>query len=646
MSERRKVNNALGELRRSSVVMTFAPGAVVDFRAGGAPVSAVVAGLEEWDDSFWPAGLANPQTISEPRLQKKLGVDGFRLPPVVPERLGRDEEDDIRSLVAVRFPAWLQCPRCEVIAPANRWGKEAGKAWRYCGPCSENQPGGRKVAAVPVRFVLACSAGHLDEFPWHWWVGHRAGCRNDKDDSKLKLTAEKPGLAGLILSCPKGTPFHGCGARRSMDGVFSGKTFQEFRCKAFRPWLREKKDPAGCGGVSGQPDPIVKAVQRGASNLYFPSIQSALDIPPWSDQLQQTLGVYWSDIVNVTAPEERRAFIGILARNALADVLERLRMTPAQLATAIEQRLAGLDVISGEDLRLDEYRKLASGVDTASDEEQEFEIRNERVPVGLAALLGRVVRVTRLREVRAITGFTRIHPPGGEESSTLAPISVSKLRWLPAIEVRGEGIFFTLDPAALQEWERHPAVVARVAPLTAAAESDWKSRHPELPSPLTVSPRLVLLHTLAHALIRQLTLDCGYSTASLRERLYVSDGGAGMCGVLIYTSTPDSDGTLGGLERQGLPQRFELALLNAIRSLEWCSSDPLCIEGAIGGLDTFNLAACHACCLAPETSCEHYNRYLDRALLTGAPDLPEIGYFRSLLQGETVGDDLAATDPA
>jgi hypothetical protein len=146
--------------------------------------------------------------------------------------------------------------------------------------------------------------------------------------------------------------------------------------------------------------------------------------------------------------------------------------------------------------------------------------------------------------------------------------------------------------------------------------------------------------------IRELTLECGYSTASLRERLYVSEGQDGMCGVLIYTSTPDSDGTLGGLERQGLPRRSELVLVNAVRSLEWCSSDPLCIEAAIGGLDTFSLAACHACCLAPETSCEHYNRYLDRGLIVGLPGAPEIGLLHALLSEESDGPDVAATNPA
>jgi hypothetical protein len=246
----------------------------------------------------------------------------------------------------------------------------------------------------------------------------------------------------------------------------------------------------------------------------------------------------------------------------------------------------------------------------------------------------KLVRVTRLREVRALTGFTRIHPPGGESAAALAPIAVRKMRWLPAIEVRGEGIFLALQAEALRAWEQQSHVVERVLRLEKAVRDDWAARHPELPFNLSLKPRFVMLHTLAHALIRQLTLDCGYSTASLRERLYVSEGDNGMCGVLIYTSTPDSDGTLGGLERQGLPMRFEPAFLSAIRALEWCSSDPLCIEEAIGGLDTFNLAACHACCLAPETSCEHYNRYLDRALLVGSADEPSLGFFQSILHGE------------
>jgi hypothetical protein len=632
------VNNGLGDLRRSSVVMTFAPGAVVDFRAGGAPVSAVVAGLEEWDRRFPPAGLSNPQKISEPRLEKKLGVDGFRLPPIVLERFD-DEEEDNRSLVAARFPVWLQCRECHEIAPASKWNGQPGRAYRYCSRCTAKAPGGQHVYVIPVRFVLACTAGHLDEFPWHYWVSHSAGCSNTRWDGKLLLKAERPGLAGLVLSCRT------CGARRSMQGIFGRTTFKGFKCKARRPWLPEDVDPNGCGNAGGQPVEV-RAVQRGASNLYFPIIQSALDIPPWSDELQQTIGVHWADIVNVASPAERRMFIGILAKGALGDALLRLRMTAEQLADVIEERLSGLEITSGEDLRLEEYRKLASGIDTAKEDDTEFEIRNEETPAGVGSLMARLVRVTRLREVRALTGFTRIHPPEGDTSALTAAISLKKLRWLPAIEVRGEGIFFTLNASALQKWEQTTAVAERVAQLATAAEQDWKQRYPDLPFPQKLTPRFVLIHTIAHALIRELTLECGYSTASLRERLYISEGPAGMCGVLIYTSTPDSDGTLGGLERQGLPKRFELTLINVVKAMEWCSSDPLCIEGLIGGLDTFSLAACHACCLVPETSCEHYNRYLDRALIVGTPESRETGFFAPLQTGGPHGPDVASQNPA
>jgi hypothetical protein len=630
-------NNSLGELRRSSVVMTFAPGAVVDFRAGGAPVSAVVAGLEEWDHSFAPAGLANPQQITEPRLQQKLKVGGFRLPPVIPETYGDDEREDTRALVAVRFPRWLQCPECDEIAPARRWAQEPGRAYRYCARCTSRKPAGRKVAAIPVRFVLACSSGHLDEFPWHFWVQHKADCKHDKSEGKLLLRALRPGLAGLILSCPK------CDASRSMDGVFS---FKEFHCGGRRPWLSESLDPHGCGSAEGARKTEVRAVQRGASNLYFPVIESALDIPPWADQLQQTIGMYWSSIMAVESASERRQFISILGRGALADALRQLSMTPDQLADTIEARIAGLHATAGEDLRLDEYRKLSSGVDTERAEGLEFEIRNERVPLQLKDVVSGLVRVTRLREVRVLRGFTRIYPRGGEEDATMAPISSRKLDWLPAIEVRGEGIFIKLHESALETWERSGLVVSRVMRLSEAVERDWRGRNPDLPLPFTISPRFVLIHTLAHALIRQLTLECGYSTASLRERLYVSEGDNGMCGLLIYTSTPDSDGTLGGLERQGLGKRFETVFINAIRSQEWCSSDPLCIEEGMGGLDSLSLAACHACCLAPETSCEHYNRYLDRALLVGTPGSSETGLFSSLLTGDDHGSDVAETSSA
>lgn len=609
--------NELGDLRRSAAVQTFGPGAIIDFRAGDAPVSGVAAGLEEWDRNFPPAGMLHPQAILEERLQKKLGVRGFRLPPV---RNSANDADAMRSLVAVRFPEWLQCPGCNLIAPEGRWDDEPGRAGRWCASCTQKAPGRRRMYVIPVRFITACERGHIDEFPWHVWVQHAPDCARRR--GFLKLTAESAGLAGLVLSCPE------CGKKRSMDGIF-GKPRAGGRshfppCRGRRPWLADGTED--CGGES-------RAMQRGASNLHFPVIESALSIPPWSDRLQEALGVHWDNIRN-THPEDRSAFIRILARGDLAQTLADLGLTAEQLATEVDLRIAGHEAIETSDLRLEEYRQLTGGT-RAEGLDHEFEIRPCVVPGDLAPWIGRLVRAVRLREVRAMKGFTRIQPPGDPDAGAVAPLSKARLDWLPAIEVRGEGIFLTLDEHALSAWEERQDVAERTARIHDASVAAHLDRYgPDAPPPRPVSARLLLLHGFAHALMRQLTLDCGYATTALRERLYASTGDQPMAGLLIYTATSDDDGTLGGLQRQGDPVRMARTVVSAIRAQAWCSSDPLCIENMLAPDDGLSLAACHACLLAPETACEEFNRLLDRALLVGTPDTPETGFFHMMLQGD------------
>ena len=596
--------------------MTFGPGSVVDFRADGSPISAVAAGLDEWDTSFPPKGLMNPQKIFEPRLQKLLSVKGFRLPPVVDEDW-RDEQGkaDQRSLVAARFPEWLQCPTCNRLAPSGRWNQDAGRAYRYCADCTRRSPSQNKVFAVPIRFVMACAKGHLDDFPWHFWVGHKTDCKK-KDRSDLYLRAERPGLAGLVLSCRE------CKARNSMDGIFSAQTWRNSTCRGRRPWLAVSNEICDC-------EPRV--VQRGASNLYFPVISSALSIPPWSDAIQQALGSYWSSITN-TEPEDRELFIRMLARGDLAAVMRELGLSPRELADHVEGRLTRLNNDAILDIRQEEYRQFVSGSDTNESGAGEFEIRIVPVPDQLQLFINRIVRVVRLREVRALKGFTRINPPGDEESPDIAAISIAHLEWLPAVEVRGEGIFLSFNPSTLHEWESREDVIARAHRVDVAWGVDWRQRYGDREPIRKISPRFLLAHGFAHALMRQLTLDCGYSTAALRERLYVCDEEDSMAGILIYTSTSDSDGTLGGLQRQGEARRIERTVIASIQAMEWCSSDPLCIEGMIAGTEGMSISACHACLHAPETACEEYNRLLDRAALVGLPSDQSYGFFSPLIQ--------------
>ncbi|MFD2271478.1 DrmB family protein [Undibacterium arcticum] len=246
----------------------------------------------------------------------------------------------------------------------------------------------------------------------------------------------------------------------------------------------------------------------------------------------------------------------------------------------------------------------------------------------------KIIRVARLREVRVVRGFTRINPPFDPDGADVAPPFLS-LRCTGFPQSRsGEKVFLQFNLRRLAEWETRAEIIERCAVADASWTVEWHSRNEDKPKPYPASPRLLLMHTFAHALIRQLTLECGYSSASLRERLYVSEGEQGMAGLLIYTATPDSDGTLGGLQRQAMPDLLGPAVEGAIRSAQWCSSDPLCINGEMTAPESHSLASCHSCTMVPETSCEMHNRFLDRALLVGKDDNPTLGYFRALLETE------------
>lgn len=616
--------NSLGRLRRSQVVSTYGPGAIIDFRAGGhggAPVSVVAAGLDEWDNLSLAPGLNNDQCITEERLQKRLNVAGFRLPPVGDEVAtatpGGTKQQ--RRLAGVRFPTWLQCPGCELLQPAAAWREEPGDPALYCGRCSADAEDGRPVHVVPVRFILACENGHLDEFPWHAWVRHKEGCVKKRP---LKLTGQAAGLRGLVVSCT------GCGARQTMDGAFSPEAMRRLgvSCAGKRPWL-----PGPDETCQSTRPPV--ALQRGASNLYFPAVASALTIPPWDDEFQTALGHHWNALVSAASPE----MVDLIIDSYVHPVWDGEPMTPAEMKQRVRARLDLLTAPDRQDIRTEEYRQLTMAAATR-DEAAEFSIRPEPVPSSLKGMVGRLVRVVRLREVRACYGFTRIHPPSGDFGTRagLSPLSAADKKWLPAIEVRGEGVFIGLDEDAVRRWEGPDGpAAARARVVDAHWRESWKERMGEGEEPpLEVTPRMMLVHGFSHALMRQLSLACGYSTSSLRERLYSDATEPGMCGVLIYTSTADADGTLGGLVRQGTPALMEPLVIDAIRSMEWCSSDPLCMKGISSLSEGSNLAACHSCMLAPETSCEHFNRFLDRAMLVGLPESPETGFFAGLLRQE------------
>ena len=572
------MSNIKGSVRTSQLITTYGIGSIVALENE----SWMVAGLDRW-----PADEVN---IREPRLERELRVTGF----VRPQASGDDEENDVPVF---RFPEWCYCPTCNRL---DRHGQFCAPDDNVCERCVETPK------LVPSRFVIACPKGHVDDFPFSRWVHKGQNLRGAEHRLSFTTRGLSAALRDVGIRCT-------CGAWETMEHAFSAAMLRRFGggCTGRRPWLDDAEE---C-------DEEPRAIQRGASNGWYPVLHSAISIPPWSESAFKRISRHWSFLRNINdddLPAVLRGQPGLVSEEfSLEDLLEVIRQRKRQET--------GEDT-GAERLRDQEYEALQRGR-----EERTFHQDFVCVPAVVASDVSdwfeQVMLVKRLREVRALTSFTRLLPPDQESDEQHAPLSRDEVHWLPAFEVSGEGVFMKFDSERLARWERDAWVTERLGGLN-ARYSARQARH-DIADSRPISARFVAIHTLAHVLIDQWAFDSGYGASELRERLYVSDE---MAGLLIYTATSDSAGSLGGLVARGEPESFSQSLKNAVKDAEWCSSDPLCIESTQAGVDGLNAAACHACVLLPETSCEERNQFLDRALLVGTPENPDSGLFSTLVR--------------
>ena len=622
-------NNILGELRRSQV-LSYGPGAIIDFRSGGqggGPVSVVAPGLEFWDEYVKPPFPRNRQKINEPRLQRKLKIKGFRLPPVEmsSHNFSSERGKPKVALPGFRFPRWLQCPICFALKPANKWSKEDGDPSRWCNKCSSKN--GRRIHVIPTRFVVACTRGHLDEFPWSDWLlmapENKNLCQGDRSCSFSLKSYKGTGLSSLYLICTNKT----CGAIRSMGDIFSKGALRGNKCKGHMPWLRENREECG---------QELRVLQRGASNLYFPVEVSALSIPPWSDAFQEALDVEWHRLASEDDENKLKQLIEVL----LVDVTDDFDMSVEDICHEIVRRKKYLANPEREDLKYDEYCSLTGESlfkFTRTFDDYDFKITKQKVPQKLSTFISRAVRVDRLKEVRALQSFTRIYQAASSFEAGRSDFgkitSDPDVKWRPAVEVKGEGIFYSLDDTLLNNWCNQEEILQRVKQIDQAHKAEWERFVGEgIERQLIITAKFLLMHTLSHVIMRHISLECGYDTASIRERIYCDEGEKSNNGTLLYTASSDAEGTLGGLARMAEEDKFLSLIKGAIAKASWCSSDPLCIKGIASESEKFNLSACHNCVLVPETSCEFFNRFLDRSLLIGNPDVNFKGFFVELLE--------------
>ncbi len=621
-----KDQKRVGELRPTQMMFTYGVGAMVDLPY----LSALVMGLEDWRAD---PGVA--REIHEERLlqavQWELGrqVQKLLAPPVLPDTSSFPNPFDEAAQVGVpvaTFPRWMLCPQCRLLAPLSSGLFELKhdlyhpERSRYVHVnCAKAK---KPPTAIPARFLVACESGHLDDFPWVEFVhGGPTDC-----GAILRLIEYGPGGEARDLEVRCET----CEASRRLSEAFgeAGKLSMPM-CRGRRPHLRDYDDH--------ECDQQVRAILVGASNLWFADVFTTLAIPSGSGRLAQLIIDHWATLNHIQSKQN----VALLRQ--IGQLGDFYGYSDDEIWLAIEKKREddqADETADPLDFKGPEWEILTHP--TASPNTDDFRLREVAIPEGFEDSLARVVLVERMREVRALVGFTRIDAPGelDEEPTVVADrrmaISRQKPTWIPATEVRGEGIFIQLNEAQILSWLKKPAVARREAQFLDSHVRWRRRRNIEPEEGNFPGLRCVLLHSFAHALMRQLALECGYAAASVRERVYSqnpdpAEGKLAQAGILVYTAAPDSEGTLGGLVSLGEPGQLKRHLAAALHSAGLCASDPLCAEHMSGqrGI-TLHGAACHACMFAPETSCERGNKYLDRSVLVATVEHEDLAFFEVL----------------
>ncbi len=600
-------------IRQGQLVSPFGVGAIVDIGSE----SFAIADISMWRDQAL-------RTIPDCRLAAKLHRQ-------VKTPAGKEGEE---SVAATRFPKWHFCPKCRLMRMITGAEDEArGFRAPRCERC--------KADVTPMGFVSACADGHVADVDWFYWAhsssGHATGvCARQSAELYFETSGRGGGdWSSIRVRCA-------CGAHRNFAGLVQTPRPGGMRCGGRQPWLRK----------SVQCESEVQVYRRAASNLHFPAQVSAIDLvaghveattidlarewpgnPNFS--LIKTLFAALDDFDHVVTSSKHNIIMFAQSHGCTEDAaIEGLR--GALLGSGEEQ--SGDDAVFDsndfqQQILSEEWQVLSSGRDITT---PTLQVRRTRLPLEWPAELRRTVAsvsmVRRLREVRALLGFRRLSP--GTDNA-LVPVNLGDQRigWLPGVEAWGEGIFLQLSEQAVKDWEAKASasLSARFNVIKRTVERmGWH--------PTAATPRFSLIHSLAHALIRRLSFDAGYSASSIRERVFSSPGGQGMCGILLYTADGDSEGSLGGLVRLGDPVRFGRLLVSALQDMAWCSADPVCRETSATGIDGLNAASCHACALISETSCSFNNCVLDRRTLVPVGDVPAFFDLDALIRDKGISE--------
>jgi len=633
----------IGSIRPSQLITSFGPGSLVNLEHD----TVMILGLQFWkrdtnEEKFF-------KRVSHPYLSRQLEKNYFKMPI----------SGDKSAIPCISFPQWAVCQECHRLQKHPKTTNS--KNGFFCRYCKSDLP------LFHSTFVQICDNGHIQEFPWERWAhlnekigatGRKQCTKGDDEEPKLEfITTQK----GTSLSNYKVRCLH-CDESRTMTGATDRKKFRQLgfkECYKNQPWLNID-DKKSC-------DEDIYGVQVNSSSVYYPSTVTSLLIPNWIHDVDEVLDENYGANYNTIRADRKygKSFDQIMDYHKdgmFKKVLETYSKEVVIKRLELRYESANLE-ISTEGEALDQEFDDFSDVDirTIKGPTHDRKVDIEPMVIDSSSSLndygiGSLKKFHRLVSIQVLRGFTRGTPPDPYATETqmrkkhpFRKISsgsqknyetgeLEEIDWLPAVETRGEGLFFKFDETRLQNWEKRPKVIERFNVIVDSyAENIDAQERSEKQNVLErfSSPRYLLLHTFAHLLIREIADYAGYHEASLKERIYSTSDKTMRNGIMIYTSSSSSEGSLGGLVRLGDVKKFEEIIENTVKRSNSCSRDPLCGEtnpviaqnNKITSSTQLSGSSCYSCTLLPETSCQNFNNLLDRWMLEDTED----GFFRSQL---------------
>lgn len=583
------LKNEVGEVRPGQFITTYGPGAIMD---------SVKDSLVILDIPYWKRNL---EIIQDKNLSAFLKKDLFKKIPT----------KGIQNLPAIPFPNYHVCSNNKCRRLFNIKESFNLEVYLKNGPlCPECE-----WKAYPSRFVVSCEKGnHLDDFPWHWWVHRKKGNFDCTGKMKLTNSGNNSGLTSMSISCEK------CGEWNDMGGATQKAFFSELKCSGNHPHRLNEKLPC---------DENIIPLQRGASNVYFPVLRSAISLPEKTDPKKDYI---------VNNNEELEYADKLFGEQGILRVYE-MKVKILNIFNSADDFLLHWQKFKNQDdiekiiqdynqIKEMEYEALKDLKQDTSNHHK-FKAEEVKIPADFKKYFSRIVKAHRLKEILVLLGFTRNDSPEPEvkEPGNIVWLGDRQTNWLPAVEIFGEGVFIEFNRDTVDEWINSNENLKNKSKTYKKLYRDYLIQK-EWIQQGDKDAIYVMLHTFSHLLMKQFSLQSGYSSSAVKERIYYSDK---MAGILIYTGSTDQEGSLGGLVEMGDPDNLRKILIRALEEARFCSNDPTCSTQFPSEDNYINSASCFACTMLPETACETGNMLLDRSLLIETMDSEYQPYFKGLI---------------